>query len=105
MIRSFHYAAYGGILLRTSAQPADTEYLERWADLWYSYISGTFLNQYLQTVGDADLLPKDQKDLAIMLDVFLLEKAIYELGCELTNRPDWLTIPIRGIQQLLKENP
>ena len=102
MIRSFHYAAYGGILLRASAQPADVNYLERWADLWYFYISGVFLDQYLQTVGDADLLPRDREDFAVLLDAFLLEKAVYELGYELNNRPDWLMIPIRGIQHILK---
>lgn len=38
----------------------------------------------------------------MLLGAFLLEKAIYEVGYELNNRPDWLTIPLRGVQQLLK---
>ena len=32
---------------------------------------------------------------------FLLEKAIYELGYELNNRPDWVVIPLRGIKALM----
>jgi maltose alpha-D-glucosyltransferase/alpha-amylase len=36
----------------------------------------------------------------VLLDVFLLEKAIYELGYELNNRPEWLEVPLQGILQL-----
>lgn len=101
MIRSFHYAAHGAILLRAAKQGADVDYLERWADLWYSYVSGTFLHAYKQEVGDADFVPKDKDEFALLLDTFLLEKAIYELGYELNNRPNWLMIPARGIEQML----
>jgi predicted trehalose synthase len=38
-----------------------------------------------------------------MLQVYLLEKAIYELAYELNNRPDWVHVPIDGILTLLEE--
>ncbi len=37
-----------------------------------------------------------------MLDVYLLEKAVYELGYELNNRPDWVIVPITGILGLVE---
>jgi len=37
-----------------------------------------------------------------MLDAYLIEKAIYEIGYELNNRPDWLAIPLKGIKNLLE---
>jgi maltose alpha-D-glucosyltransferase/alpha-amylase len=33
----------------------------------------------------------------------VLEKAVYELGYELNNRPDWVRIPLQGILHLLGE--
>jgi len=38
----------------------------------------------------------------MMLDAYLIEKAIYEIGYELNNRPDWLAIPLKGIKNLLE---
>jgi predicted trehalose synthase len=34
--------------------------------------------------------------------VYLLEKAIYELGYELNNRPDWVKLPLLGILSLME---
>jgi maltose alpha-D-glucosyltransferase/alpha-amylase len=36
-----------------------------------------------------------------LLELFLLEKAVYELKYEVENRPDWVRIPLRGLLDLL----
>ncbi len=105
MIRSFHYAAHGSILLRAAQQGADVDYLRHWADLWYFYVSGIFLHAYVKAVADSRVVPKDERDFTTLLETFILEKAIYELGYELNHRPDWLMIPVRGIEQILKAGP
>jgi maltose alpha-D-glucosyltransferase/alpha-amylase len=38
-----------------------------------------------------------------LIELFTLEKALYEIRYELDNRPDWVGIPIRGILDLLGE--
>lgn len=43
MIRSFHYAARGSLLARAEKQSMDLDYPRQWADPWYFYVSGTFL--------------------------------------------------------------
>ncbi|MGK2904757.1 MAG: maltose alpha-D-glucosyltransferase [Desulfuromonadales bacterium] len=100
MIRSFHYAAYTSLLSGTSVRPQDTEALSPWADLWYRYVSAGFLNGYLASMAGSDLLPQEKELLESLLIPYLLEKAVYELGYELNNRPNWLVIPLRGIQHL-----
>lgn len=103
MIRSFHYAVYSALLQHASVRPEDIPVLEKWADLWYHYVSGIFLSSYLNTVKGAPLLP-GREELETLLQALLLEKAVYELGYELNNRPDWVTIPIKGIKFILKRH-
>jgi maltose alpha-D-glucosyltransferase/alpha-amylase len=76
--------------------------LEPWAELWYLYVSASFLNSYLKTTKDSLFIPKNPDELQILLRAYLLEKAIYELGYELNNRPDWIQIPMKGIESLLQ---
>ena len=40
------------------------------------------------------------EDIQLLLDGYILQKALYELGYELNNRPDWIQIPLEGILQI-----
>jgi maltose alpha-D-glucosyltransferase/alpha-amylase len=101
MIRSFHYAAYSALLQRGNIRAEDVSLLEPWIEPWYRRVSGTFLDSYLMTVGGAGFVPGDESEREVLLETLLLDKAVYELGYELNNRPDWTIIPIRGIKQIL----
>jgi maltokinase len=90
MLRSFSYAAAGSRLLRGVAAP------ERWEDR----AREEFLVGYHDRV-EASLLPPGAAPTKQLLAVFELEKAIYELRYELNNRPDWVAIPVAGIERLL----
>jgi maltose alpha-D-glucosyltransferase/alpha-amylase len=103
MIRSFHYAIYNVLFQNTSFEFEDKAALEPWADLLYNVLKNTFLHEYLLTVEGAGFIPKNEESLIILLEAYLLDKAIYELGYELNNRPDWIDIPIKGIRQILEE--
>ena len=101
MMRSFQYAAYSA-LWQPAMRSEDVPFLERWADLWYRQISSVFLQSYLKTTREAIFIPQNSDDLQIMLEAYLLDKAVYEIGYELNNRPDWVVIPVRGIKHILK---
>ena len=104
MLRSFHYAAYAGLLTQVdtgASAPSETlTAFEPWAHLWYVWVSAAFVQTYLTYVGPAALLPPTREECQALLDAYLLEKAVYELGYELNNRPDWVRIPLQGIRQL-----
>jgi trehalose synthase-fused probable maltokinase len=91
MLRSFSYAASAAGRLRDAEVPAN----------WEESARDAFLDGYFATVEDA-LLPPGRQATRQLLSVFELEKAIYELRYELNNRPDWIGIPVAGIQRLLE---
>ena len=102
MIRSFHYAAYGGLLLDNQIRKEDINHLVPYAEQWFHYMSGFFMKAYLETVKDSSFIPKSREDLNTLMTTFRLEKAVYELNYELNNRPDWVIIPLRGIKALVE---
>ena len=71
-------------------------------DGWEEQARAQFLEGYLETV-DPTLLPSGQLAIERLLTVFELEKAVYELRYELDNRPDWVGIPVAGIQRLIEQ--
>ncbi|WP_347156754.1 maltose alpha-D-glucosyltransferase [Pontibacter chitinilyticus] len=103
MIRSFHYAAYNALFQQDSLRKEDADYLEARAEEWYHYASGFFMHRYMAHTNGSGLVPASEEDFDILMQTFLLEKAIYELGYELNNRPDWVLIPIRGIKYIMKK--
>ncbi len=89
MLRSFAYVSSAAVLLHGLVVPVDFEHRLR----------AVFLDGYLEHV-DPSLIPTDHA-LERLLALFELEKAIYELRYELDHRPDWLAVPVSGIERLL----
>ncbi len=104
MLRSFHYAAYGSLfaLEERGLTLEEGDGPEFWARFWNGWVSTIFLSAYLRAAAPGGFLPESQEELRALLEFYLLEKAIYELGYELNNRPDWVRIPLQGIHDLLQ---
>ncbi len=91
VLRSFAYAAIAAELLHDTPAPEG----------WEEVARTQFLDGYLETVDPA-LLPSGALAIERLLTVYELEKAVYELRYELDNRPDWVRIPVAGIQRLIE---
>jgi maltose alpha-D-glucosyltransferase/alpha-amylase len=103
MLRSFHYAAFAPLLGENKMQAEDGRKMSRWAESWNNWVADRYLRKYFATAGAASYLPQSQEDTQTLLQLHLLEKAIYELGYELNNRPTWVGIPLQGISKLLSQ--
>lgn len=104
MVRSFHYAAFSHLLnAGNDSQPEspDSQKSFQWAQAWYAAVASRFLKAYFETAQAGAFLPPSREEASALLQFHLLEKAVYELGYELNNRPAWVGIPMSGILQLL----
>jgi len=104
LLRSFQYAAFAvrfgrvpGIILK----PENAAAYEAWAAFWSSWASALFLSGYLSVRDAASLLPASGEEIKMLLDAFLMERALAEAATELRDRPDWTVIPLRGISMIL----
>ena len=102
MLRSFNYAAYAAFHDVSVERLDNRESMERWARLWEGGTRDAFLEGYQGGAAGCSAYPKDPDDAGALIELFTLEKALYEVRYELDNRPDWLGIPVRGILDLLR---
>jgi maltose alpha-D-glucosyltransferase/alpha-amylase len=100
MLRSFSYAAFVALTKYTSRRPEDYAQLESWARLWETSVSGEFLRAYTEAVAGSSIVSEKTEDFDTLLDIYMLDKALYELVYELNNRPAWIGIPLHGILAL-----
>ncbi len=104
MVRSFHYVAFGSLFLNHNIRAEDIEKLTPFVELWYHYMSGFFIKSYLETVKGQKFIPDNEEDLKVLIQTFLLQKAIYELDYELNNRPSWVMVPLKGIKAIMQNS-
>ena len=89
--------------MRTASERGeDMALLEAWGHWWELWSSAVFLQAYLRRADGAVFLPRTVEETASLLEVHLLEKALYELRLEMNERPEWLSIPVVGIARLVE---
>jgi maltose alpha-D-glucosyltransferase/alpha-amylase len=105
MLRSFDYAARHTFANRGDGTAArhGGGYSTRqpWSRFWRGWVSAAFLREYVGIARREQIVPPDRDVLIPLLDVYLLERAIYELGYELEERPEWVAIPLLALLELL----
>ncbi|WP_018291722.1 hypothetical protein [Verrucomicrobium sp. 3C] len=101
IVRSFHYAALAPIFLQGETGEKRSRRLAA-ANGWRRWATRRFLEGYFVAAGKAPFLPTTPAGRGTLLDFFVLEKAVYEVGYERNNRPAWVEIPLRGVEELLE---
>jgi maltose alpha-D-glucosyltransferase/alpha-amylase len=92
LLRSFDYAAAVAERNRPAAAETLEQRAEESTELFRERAIRAFLAGYFAGGAEPDRL----------LDLFVLEKAAYEVCYEAANRPDWLAVPVVGLADAAK---
>jgi maltose alpha-D-glucosyltransferase/alpha-amylase len=107
MIRSLDCAAQA-VLFREgeggTLQQEQVRGVQPWAQFWSRWVSATFLGAYLRTVEHSQLVPKSRTGVSVLLDAFVLDRALTEMGHDLSTRPTWLPVSLQSILQLMERS-
>jgi maltose alpha-D-glucosyltransferase/alpha-amylase len=99
MMRSFSYAAHSAILRRPAGAASGEAAVGKLAQ-WERDARHHFLEGYTKSAAGLESVPADGRALGALLELFLIEKALYEMRYEAAHRPDWIAIPLRGLLEL-----
>ncbi len=98
MLRSFNYAQWTALRHAAQAHGDDAQF-EPLARAWEAEVRRTFLGAYYEAARGGGL-HEWFDDVRGLLELFELEKALYELRYEINNRPGWVRTPLLGILAL-----
>ena len=101
MIRSFDYAAITAVRQISETRPAAAPRLFALAEAWRQRAVDGFRAAYRRAMRGCPAYPASKLQAKSLIDFFTLEKAIYEVGYEMANRPEWVAIPLNGILRVL----
>jgi maltose alpha-D-glucosyltransferase/alpha-amylase len=102
-LRSIDYATSSAISRAPNLNPEDRATLTQRIRDWGDRLMAAYWECYRETLGEARLWPADEAQSKELLDLFLLEKALYEIEYELSNRPSWSHIPLEATLRILQE--
>jgi maltose alpha-D-glucosyltransferase/alpha-amylase len=100
VVRSIDYAGTAVLDRIIPASAEERARLARALDEWRAQCVDALLSAHRE-YADERLWPSDDDHRKRLLDFFVLQKAVYEIGYEVANRPNWLHVPILGLWRTL----
>jgi maltose alpha-D-glucosyltransferase/alpha-amylase len=107
MIRSLDCAAQAVLFRQEEVGTLQVEQVRGvmpWAQFWSRWISASFLGSYLKAVQHSNLVPNSKSGVSALLDAFVLDRALTEMGNDLSNRRGWLHVSLQSILQLMERS-
>ncbi len=98
MLRSFDYARAVAARQYAGRGPANAAAVEPLLDDWRERVHETFLEAYIEAIGDCAIYPREPGDAARLLALAGIERLLYEIRYELEQRPDWLAVPLHDLE-------
>ncbi|MBK5958790.1 maltose alpha-D-glucosyltransferase [Rhodoplanes elegans] len=100
-VRSLDYAATSALIRHLEKAADGPQRLTEVLDSWRNAATDAFLMCMRETSAGSRLWPSDQATADRLLRFFIVEKAVYEVGYEFANRPDWVHVPLAGLARAL----
>ncbi len=103
LVRSWDYA--GRMAVHTAIErgrigEGDREQVAAWRRAWTKRMESEMLASYFDGLDGTGLVPADDADRRLLLDVYVVVKAMYEVRYELANRPAWTSWPLAAISEM-----
>ncbi|TCU29211.1 trehalose synthase /maltokinase [Rhizobium azibense] len=96
LLRSFSYLAASADLDRERVSEVEDKRHSALVRRFIDLAEQAFLSAYFEVIDDVRELNVTTRSRGRILDLFLLEKAAYEIAYEARNRPSWLALPLGG---------
>ena len=107
LARSLDYAGRSALdtaLARGIVPDADHDALDHARADWTANTRSRLIDTYLDTIAASGLVPGDRADADLLLDVYQLQKGLYEIRYELANRPDWVHWPLSAVAEMVRSS-
>ena len=103
LLRSIDYLGRHALRLAEVAGVGldDHERIETQRADWTHRLTDAIVEEYLATIAPAHLVPADRADAEMLLDLYLLDKGLYEIRYELANRPEWVGGPLTAVTEMI----
>ena len=101
VLRSFWRTSTTVLLDPGLVRESDRAMAAPWAEAWRVWVGAAFLASYLETAWDARFIPENRNELSMLLDVFVIENTLAELGCVLDENPSRADVPLMALIALL----
>jgi maltose alpha-D-glucosyltransferase/alpha-amylase len=102
LLRSFDYA--GRMAVHTAVERGrvtDLDDIDAWRRRWTTENHDALLDAYFDAIDGAGLVPVEHDDRQLLVDIYAVTKALYEIRYELANRPDWAIWPMSSVIEML----
>jgi maltose alpha-D-glucosyltransferase/alpha-amylase len=102
-LRSLDYVAAVALRGEEGVAPIEDPLFPPFLERFRLRASEVFLAAYMVVLERAPVRWISAEALVPMLELFLLDKAAYEIAYEAANRPGWLGVPLQGLLRLTDE--
>jgi len=105
LVRSLDYAGRSALdtaVARGLVPEGEHDALDRARGGWTSATSSRLVETYLTSIAESGLVPADRADADLLLDVYQLQKGLYEIRYELANRPAWVHWPLSAVAEMVQ---